>query len=304
LNSTRLPNISLPRRGAAKEDAGMSSPKDRVTGAVERIRIWLTANAPELAASLRPGASPERIAAAEAELGFALPPGVRQLLATHDGNDDELGVLGHRYLFNLRLAVMEQDGVRMFVGFVRDNPGCWAEAGVTEAEVTSDRWVGVAGRDSDYLAVSIESGRVFDAWKDSPALELAAPSLEVYLEEFARSLELGRYEVDDAFGGSLLERRPEPHERLARSFVAGLVGAGAVALVEEPAAGLELSILVGDFCRRRVESGQPLTVTPDLPAELAAFLIEQAAVDDLFADDDQIRKLWIASLRSGALEAL
>lgn len=281
----------------------MTSPKDRVAGALERIRTWLTANAPELAAALLPGAGPEQIAAAEAELGFALPPAVRQLFATHDGNEHEIGILGHRYLFNLRLAVMERDGLGMFVGFVRDSPGSWAEAGVTEAEVTSDRWVGVAGRDSDYLAVSIESGRVFDAWKDSPALELAAPSLEVYLEEFARSLELGRYEVDDAFGGSLLERRPEPHERLARSFVAGLVGAGAVALVEEPAAELELSILVGDFCRRRVEAGQPLTVTPDLPAELAAFLIEQAPVDDLFADDDQLRKLWIAALRTGALGA-
>ena len=100
---------------------------------------------------------------------------------------------------------------------------------------------------------------------------------------------------------SIPKDRPEPHEQLARRFVADLVGAGAIALVEDEAAELELSNLVGDFCRRRVEAGQPLTVTPDLPAELAAFLIEQAPVDDLFADDDQIRELWIGALRTGAL---
>jgi hypothetical protein len=92
-------------------------------------------------------------------------------------------------------------------------------------------------------------------------------------------------------------RMSSPEEQLAQRFVAGLVSAGAVALVEDGSAELELSILVGDFCRRRLEAGKPLTVTPDLPAELAAFLIDQTPVDDLFADDNQLRQIWIAALR-------
>ena len=269
----------------------------RVTAALARVETWMRANAADLADALAPAATSEEIAAAEAELGSPLPVGLKALWSVHGGSQDEVGVLGHRYLLDPGLAVTELDSLLQYVEWLRNAPRDWKQAGVTEVEVTSDRWVGVAGRDSDYLAVSMESGRVFSATKDAPALSLEAASLEDYLEDYARSLERGKYELSADFGGMLARREPEPWERLARDLVAGLLEAEAIALAEVADARANLVDRIGEFCQARLDSGKPLTMTPELPADLAGFLVDQAEIDDVFADDDEVRRLYIAALR-------
>src|SRR3954467_14721384 len=51
----------------------------------DRIHAWLRDNAPEVLASLRPGASEGAIRAAERELGVTLPEDVREFYRIHDG---------------------------------------------------------------------------------------------------------------------------------------------------------------------------------------------------------------------------
>jgi len=53
----------------------------------DRIHVWLQANAPEVLANLRPGATEEAIRAAEAEMGVTLPDDVRASYLVHDGQE-------------------------------------------------------------------------------------------------------------------------------------------------------------------------------------------------------------------------
>lgn len=54
-----------------------------------QIRSWLAINAPEVAASLRPGASEADLDDAERQLRVRLPPALRALYRVHDGQDLE-----------------------------------------------------------------------------------------------------------------------------------------------------------------------------------------------------------------------
>jgi cell wall assembly regulator SMI1 len=58
----------------------------------DRIHVWLSDNAPDVLANLRPGATEEQIRAAEAEMGVSLPDDVKASYRIHDGQD--LGVMG------------------------------------------------------------------------------------------------------------------------------------------------------------------------------------------------------------------
>lgn len=51
----------------------------------DRIHVWLAANAPDVLASLRPGATEEAIQVAEREMGVKLPDDVRDCYRFHDG---------------------------------------------------------------------------------------------------------------------------------------------------------------------------------------------------------------------------
>jgi cell wall assembly regulator SMI1 len=53
----------------------------------DRIHVWLAANAPEILAGLRPGATEGAIKATESEMGLALPEEARACYRIHDGQE-------------------------------------------------------------------------------------------------------------------------------------------------------------------------------------------------------------------------
>lgn len=59
----------------------------RTIAAWNAIKAWLDEHIPEIASSLRPGASEEELDAAEHQLGVTLPPALRVLYRIHDGQD-------------------------------------------------------------------------------------------------------------------------------------------------------------------------------------------------------------------------
>ncbi|KAL6774213.1 CEHC1 [Auxenochlorella protothecoides x Auxenochlorella symbiontica] len=56
-----------------------------VVRAWKDIETWLSKNCPQIIRTLRPGATERQLRAAEATLGFPLPPGLRMILRVHDG---------------------------------------------------------------------------------------------------------------------------------------------------------------------------------------------------------------------------
>lgn len=189
----------------------------KLRNAIERISRWMMENdAPLLAQNLAPGATDAELVRAEEQLGFPIPPGLRELWSLHNGQLEELnGFVEALDLFDLSLALGEQGGVLRFVKWLREDPSSWAKAGVVEAEVMSDRWLPFAGRDSSALAVSAVSGRVFHVWKDAPPLLLAAESVEAWATQYAQAVEAGDFEVEEGFGDYFLSRRDRAAEASA-----------------------------------------------------------------------------------------
>jgi cell wall assembly regulator SMI1 len=185
-----------------------SAPTDgRVAAAFARLKNWMLAHAPLLAENLAAGAPTAHLDAIEEKLGCAFPADLRELWLLHDGQTSEQnGFVGALDLFTAEQALSERDGVLMFVDFLQQAPSEWAEAGVTDDEARSDRWLPFAGRDSDTLAVNCVTGRVVACGKDAPPLHLVATSVTEWIEQYADRVERGAYKVEEGFGDYFLSR--------------------------------------------------------------------------------------------------
>jgi cell wall assembly regulator SMI1 len=176
---------------------------------LSRIKSWMNAHgAGVLVENLAAGASAAQLAACEAELGFALPVQLSQLWSIHAGQlDEQNGFVGAMDLLGPATGPAEGESITMALELLREDRRSWAEAGVNEAEATSDAWVAFAGRGyADLLVVSALSGRVFSCTKDSPPLHLVAPSIEAWLSAYADRVEAGAYTVEEGFGNCYLAR--------------------------------------------------------------------------------------------------
>jgi cell wall assembly regulator SMI1 len=179
----------------------------RVAAAFALLKNWMLAHAPLLAENLAAGAPTAHLDAIEEKLGFAFPADLRELWLLHDGQmSEQSGFVGALDLFTAEQALSERDGVLMFVDFLQQAPSEWAEAGVTDDEARSDRWLPFAGRDSDTLAVNCVTGRVFSCGKDVPPLHLVATSVTEWIEQYADRVERGAYKVEEGFGDYFLAR--------------------------------------------------------------------------------------------------
>ena len=58
-------------------------------------------------------------------------------------------------LFGVEQAASERERVLTFVEFLREDNSSWDEAGVTEKEAVSDRWLPLAGMDQNQLPARI-----------------------------------------------------------------------------------------------------------------------------------------------------
>lgn len=163
----------------------------------DRIHVWLKANAPLVLASLRPGATEERIRAAERELGVTLPEGVKACYRIHDGQNNY------------------HDGRPL--GFLYGHPWCGLERMVKEWRKLNE---GYLGRDADYCSALIPLTTT--AWDQFYVIDLVAGSdgfgvrwadtnagfystpvayrFDEWFATFAADLERGRYVVHPEIG--------------------------------------------------------------------------------------------------------
>jgi cell wall assembly regulator SMI1 len=176
--------------------------------AYHRIKAWMKANAPEVLAQLRPGASDADLGAAEDALGFPMPSDLRELLRENDGSDEECGFFGSLQFVPSSFLAGAREDLMLWVESDRqysiESPSLFPEV---FPELASDEWIAIGHQGyADQLALHAKSGRVFAAAKDVPALTLVAPSLAAYLEGYANDLDGGLYRVQEGFGGAYLER--------------------------------------------------------------------------------------------------
>jgi SMI1/KNR4 family protein SUKH-1 len=191
------------------------SSNERLATAIGQITRWMIEHdAPLLVDNLAGGATTAELANAEAAFGFRLPSDLRDLWSLHHGQNEEMnGFVESLDLFDSDLALAERDSVSMFIGFLRDSPDEWDEAGVSADEIRSDRWIAFAGRDSDLMLVSGVSGRVFTCGKDAPPLQLVAGSVVEWAEQYAARVAANDYVVEDGFGDYYLALRDRDAER-------------------------------------------------------------------------------------------
>ncbi|MBL8936900.1 MAG: SMI1/KNR4 family protein [Archangium sp.] len=180
-----------------------------------RIKAWMLEHgAAVLVENLAPGASAAELGEAERLLGMTLPSELAALWSVHHGQlAEQNGFVEHMDLLGAQAAFAEADSVKLFVEFLRQHPKDWKAAGVTEAEVRSNRWIAFAGRGyADLLVISAESGRVFWCGKDAPTVQLRAPSLTAWLEQYAAAVAADDYELDEGFGEVFLSLRDRARE--------------------------------------------------------------------------------------------
>src|SRR5688572_16086741 len=89
--------------------------------AFDRISRWMVAHgAPLLVENLAPGATPERLAEAEAAFGVALPADLRAMWSVHDGQREEgNGFIEHYTFLSAQWAIAQQEAVLLCIEFAR-----------------------------------------------------------------------------------------------------------------------------------------------------------------------------------------
>jgi hypothetical protein len=146
-----------------------------------RLQRWLDAHAPSLASELRPGASAEDCAAAEARLPHALPEAVRKLFAWHDGS--EQGLFFEATLLSLEEAIADR---ALFLEVSRREG--WPKSRWSES------WLPLFGRaNSDRpLVVDLATGVLFEFENRHDATPRPVyPDFVAWLETYVGALELG-----------------------------------------------------------------------------------------------------------------
>ncbi|APR84740.1 glucan synthase 1-related protein [Minicystis rosea] len=183
-----------------------------VEQAFQRIERWLLANAPGLHAELRPPATPEQIAAAEAKLGVRFPDDVRALYRLHDGQGrDGSGLLGGWTWLDLAHVVSEWQIWKDLLdkGTFGANDGGDPGPGV-RGNWWNPRWIPLTYSGSgDHHCIDLApadggaEGQIIRMWHDMEGRSLVAASLSTWLERTADELESGERVYDEEYGALL-----------------------------------------------------------------------------------------------------
>jgi cell wall assembly regulator SMI1 len=192
-----------PGASAAAADARAAA---RADAAWTRIERWLAANAPATHRTLRPPATPERIAAAQAHLSTAFPPDLVASLRRHDGVEATAAAFTLPPFFRplpLDHLVREWTVDCQVTADLAPTPFGWHRAFVPFAADGSGGVLIVDQRPGGHGRV----GR-FDPEMGGPGFEQWPASLADLLEKVATSLETGtpydgRYRPTVAAGGVL-----------------------------------------------------------------------------------------------------
>jgi cell wall assembly regulator SMI1 len=183
----------------------------------DRIHRWLKVHAPDVLASLRPGATQARLREVEDTIGAALPEEVRRAYGFHDGQatSRRYGCApGFLYGWEwLSLNRMLSDW-KCSKGLLDDGhfEGVNSEPkGPIRADWWHPRWItvtvdGGGGQRCIDLAPRRGGrvGQVISWWHDSGAGVVLAPNFRVWLARFADELERGDWATSPEYDGMVL----------------------------------------------------------------------------------------------------
>ncbi len=169
--------------------------RDYLHQAIADIKEWLVDNAAEaIVENLNEEASDAALASAEKALGVPLPEALWELYALHDGQPNEGDCLfEHMNFLSLERMLASREGMLYAYFGVRpegiDQAAIFCADGsqLLESELTS-RWAPFANTEGDFLALNLDSGRVFRVVKDVPAIRLEADDLPSFLGRYASRL--------------------------------------------------------------------------------------------------------------------
>jgi cell wall assembly regulator SMI1 len=179
----------------------------------DRIHVWLSANAPEVLASLRPGASDEQIRAAEAVMGLALPDDVSECYRIHDGQEvtegrqfplDFLNGLGWNSLASMVASRRAQAELAARGDFI-EYEGSTSEYLVRPryhprwAPLVQGMW-GRLGLAFEGLDLDEPGGRIVISFREADLRGVVASSFREWLTRFVEELEAGVWEFEAGVG--------------------------------------------------------------------------------------------------------
>jgi cell wall assembly regulator SMI1 len=176
----------------------------------DRIHVWLAANAPEVLASLRPGATEEAIRAAEREMGVTLPDDVRAAYRIHDGQEWGHDLVYGRQWLPLADVVGTWRSLKKMIDGETVAPADKVPAKeATRADYWHPAWIPLASNESSHhLCLDLDPapggrvGQIIYWWHDmdSPR-SVAAISFADWLEELADELEDGEWTTHPDYDG-------------------------------------------------------------------------------------------------------
>jgi cell wall assembly regulator SMI1 len=164
-----------------------------------RLKSWLSANAPELLADLRPGATSDELDELEAHLGVELPIDLREFLQLVNGLPSNVSY--EFYWGNLCSVEGIIDAwdchIQEWLEESAENPEYESIPGIKDGWVNS-RWIPVVEQDGpNFLCVDLDPtpdgtlGQVISVYHDADDHSIEASSFGDWLEQVVDRLESG-----------------------------------------------------------------------------------------------------------------
>jgi cell wall assembly regulator SMI1 len=173
----------------------------------DRIHVWLAANAPEVLASLRPGATEEAIRAAEEAMGVTLPDDVKACYRIHDGQGPGQYGFAPGFLYgwqwcSLEAMVSVWASMKDFVEGGSGIPEDWRS--VSDGPVREDwyhlAWIPLCdGLGGDLYCSDLapapggQPGQIITWWHNDASRPIHALTFARWLAHFAEELESGKW---------------------------------------------------------------------------------------------------------------
>ncbi len=179
------------------ESLPLAADTEALLKALDDVKEWYLDNdRAAVVQGLRPPASPADVRLAESTFKAPFPAELRCLYDQHDGQSDREAnpFFGDLVFADLDYSIGLRSG--MLYAYFGVRPGgriettaihCDPRTPLLPAELDG-RWFPFANIQGDFLAVHLDTGRVFRAVKDHPALRLAGASLATFLGDFADHL--------------------------------------------------------------------------------------------------------------------
>ena len=166
------------------------------------IEKVLAEQAPQVAGTLRAGASPEDIALLESKIGLKLPSDFRESLEIHDGQDDPSRLLG---IFNFNLLLPGSQVIADYEMhrdlFEFEPPIDWLVPDKIQNRIWTPGWVKFTEAEGNGYVIDMSParngslGQIFYRCHDDNPIEVIAPSFRALLSRVAALMAEGTYSL-------------------------------------------------------------------------------------------------------------